>query len=128
TNFFRDAACFQALAALLPPLFAGRKRGGAVRAWVPACATGEEAYTRAMLLAEQAQRVVEPVRIQVFASDLDEDAIRAARDALFPEAIAADVSEERLARFLVREPRGYRVRRDLRELVLFAVHDVLSDA
>src|SRR5262249_40659524 len=82
----------------------------------------------AMLLAEHARTLDAPPLIQVFATDLDEDAISAAREGIYPDAIEADVSEERLRRFFVKEHRGYRVRRELRETVLFAVHDVLKDS
>jgi two-component system CheB/CheR fusion protein len=128
TNFFRDPECFAALRARIPALFEGKGPNDAVRVWVVACATGEEAYSVAMLLAEHARELDAPPLIQVFATDLDEQAVRTARDGLYPRAIEADVSDERLRRFFQKENRGYRVRRDLREMVLFAVHDVLHDS
>ncbi|HEX7637082.1 MAG TPA: CheR family methyltransferase, partial [Burkholderiaceae bacterium] len=128
TNFFRDAECFEALARQIPALFQDKAAHGSVRVWVPACATGEEAYSIAMLLAEHARTLEAPPAVQVFATDLDEAAIRVAREAIYPATIAADVSDERLRRFFTREHRGYRVRRELRELVLFATHDLLKDA
>src|SRR5215203_1201253 len=118
TNFFRDQAAFDALnVRVMPRIFAERGRNEQVRAWVPACATGEEAYTIAMLLAEHADAAIEPPALQVFATDLDEHAIAAARDAFYTTSEVADVSEERLQRFFIREPGGYRVRRELREIV-----------
>ena len=128
TNFFRDAGCFSALEQHLPDLFKDKGPHDTVRVWTVACATGEEAYSLAMLLAEHARAMDAPPLIQVFATDLDEEAISAAREGIYPEAIEADVSEERLRRFFVKEHRGYRVRRELRETVLFAVHDVLKDS
>jgi len=128
TNFFRDADCFTALEREMPALFRGKSVNGCVRVWVAGCATGEEAYSVAMLLAEHARTLEAPPSIQVFATDLDEDAIAVARDGLYPAAIAADVSDERLRTFFVKEHRGYRVRRELRETVLFAVHDVLKNS
>ncbi|TWO71615.1 PAS domain S-box protein [Caenimonas sedimenti] len=128
TNFFRDAECFEALEAHLPALFAGKKAGDVVRVWTVACATGEEAYSLAMLLSEHARTLDSPPLIQVFATDLDDGAIRTARDGVYPLAITADVSPERLRRHFIKEHRGYRVRRELREMVLFAVHDVLKDS
>jgi two-component system, chemotaxis family, CheB/CheR fusion protein len=128
TNFFRDPECFAALETHIPDLFEGKGPGEAVRVWVVACATGEEAYSIAMLLSEHARKLEVPPVVQVFATDLDEQAVRTARDALYPPAIVADVSEERLRRFFVRESGGYRIRRELREMVLFAVHDVLHDS
>jgi len=128
TNFFRDREAFATLEARIPALFAGKGPGDAIRVWTSACATGEEAFSVGMLLLEHAERLEAPPTIQIFATDLAEDVIATARDALYPATIAADVSEERLRRFFSKEPRGYRIRRELRERVLFAVHDVLRDA
>jgi two-component system, chemotaxis family, CheB/CheR fusion protein len=128
TNFFRDRDAFHALEKLIPQLFEGKTQSDSVRVWVPACATGEEAYSIAMLLIEHARTLEAPPSIQVFACDLDDEAINKARSGLFPLAMIADVSEERVKKFFVREHAGYRVRRELRELVLFAVHDLLKDA
>jgi two-component system CheB/CheR fusion protein len=128
TNFFRDGDCFAALEALVPELFRHKGQGDTLRVWVVACATGEEAYSIAMLLSEHARTLSDPPAIQVFATDLDEDAVRTAREGVYPAAAEADLSEERLRQFFVREPRGLRVRRELREMVLFAVHDVLRDS
>lgn len=128
TNFFRDTECFAALEAQLADLFKGKSSADAVRVWVAGCATGEEAYSIAMLLTEQARLLDSPPAVQVFASDLDDNAIRIAREGIYPASIAGDVSEDRLRRFFVKDVRGYRVRRELRECVLFAVHDVLRDS
>jgi len=128
TNFFRDRAAFEVLERNIPKLFEGKHSGDAVRVWVAACATGEEAYSIAMLLAEHARTIDSPPAIQVFATDLDEQAIQKARDGIYPEAIVADVSEERLRKFFIRVHQGYRVRRELRETVLFAAHDLLKDS
>ena len=128
TNFFRDAECFDALEQLLPALFEGKGPNDTVRVWVIACATGEEAYSMAMLLSDYARTLPSPPVIQVFATDLDQEALQVAREALYPAAITADVSEDRLRRFFVQEHRGYRIRREIREMVLFAVHDVLRDS
>lgn len=128
TNFFRDGTCFDALQTRIPELFRNKGHGDTVRVWVAACATGEEAYSIAMLLNEYARTLEAPPIIQVFATDLDEEAIHIAREGVYPSAIEADVSEERLRRFFLKEHRGYRVRREVREMVLFAVHDLLKDS
>lgn len=128
TNFFRDADSFAALEARVPALFRDKGPQDAVRVWVVACATGEEAYSIAMLLSEYARTLAHPPAIQVFATDLDEDAVRTARNGVYPLAAEADLGEERIRQFFVRDPRGWRVRRELREMVLFAVHDVLRDS
>jgi two-component system CheB/CheR fusion protein len=128
TNFFRDGEAFEAVERYIPDLFQNKSQSDSVRVWVPACATGEEAYSFAMMLLEHARTLDNPPALQVFACDLDEDAIRVARMGHYPDAITADVSEERLKRFFVKDHRGYRVRRELREMVLFAAHDLLKDA
>jgi two-component system, chemotaxis family, CheB/CheR fusion protein len=130
TNFFRDADAFAALEPHLRQLVRSRTSSAAdsIRVWVCGCATGEEAYSLAILLAELAREVDDAPLIQVFATDLDEQAIRVGREGLYPATIEADVSPERLRRYFAKEHRGYRVRREIRELVLFAQHDLLKDS
>ena len=128
TNFFRDREAFAVLKAHIPRLFHGKRSNDIVRVWVAACATGEEAYSVAMLLFEHASKLTAPPSIQVFATDLAEDVVGSARTGIYPATITTDVSEERLTRFFIKEHRGYRVRRELREAVLFAQHDLLKDS
>ncbi len=128
TNFFRDREAFAVLEAHIPQLFRGKRSNDIVRVWVTACATGEEAYSVAMLLFEHARALTAPPSIQIFATDLAEDVVGSARAGIYSSTITTDVSEERLARFFVKEHRGYRVRRELREAVLFAQHDLLKDS
>lgn len=128
TNFFRDREAFAALEPLIPLLFQGKTADDTVRVWSPACATGEETYSLAMMLLEHARGLDSPPALQVFGCDLDDDAIQIARAGAYPDTIAADVSEDRLRRFFTKEHRGYRVRREVREIVLFAQHDLLKDA
>ncbi|HKO49982.1 MAG TPA: chemotaxis protein CheB [Polyangiaceae bacterium] len=128
TNFFRDKEAFEALLAQVPELFRNKTSSDSVRVWVPACATGEEAYSIAMLLSEHARTLEAPPALQVFATDLDQEVLVEARNGIYPLAITEDISEERLQRYFVKEHRGYRVRRELREVVLFAVHDLLKDS
>ena len=127
TNFFRDPEAWTALAGIVPELFAGKGPDDQVRVWVTACATGEEAYSVAMLLDEHAQTLDQPPAIQVFATDIDDTSIARARVASYPDTIAGDVSPARLARFFVREQGRYRVTQELRERVLFAHHNLLRD-
>jgi two-component system, chemotaxis family, CheB/CheR fusion protein len=128
THFFRDRDAFAALEANIPQLFAGKKKEDDIRVWVAGCATGEEAYSVAMLLCEHAARLSNPPGIQVFATDIDEQAIADARDALYPSMIEADVSPERLREFFGRDHGRYRVRKEIREKILFASHNLLKDA
>ncbi len=128
TTFFRDDEVFKALKAnVLPAIFETKQTGDPIRVWVPGCATGEEAYTIAILLLEEAARHEVRPTIQVFGSDLDARALATAREGRFPAAIEADVSEERLRRYFTREGDQYRVRQELRDIVLFASHSVLRD-
>ncbi len=128
TTFFRDGEAFEALKSrILPELFAAKEPSDAVRVWVPGCATGEEAYSIAILLLEEVSRHELRPRIQIFGSDLDVRALAAAREGRFPAAIEVDISEERLHRFFTREGDSYRVRQEVRDIVLFAAHDLLKD-
>jgi two-component system CheB/CheR fusion protein len=128
TTFFRDSEAFETLKNLaLPELFQGKERNDTIRVWTPGCATGEETYTIAMLLMEEASRHEIRPSIQVFGSDLDARALTTAREGRFPAAIETDVSEERLRRFFIREGDHYRVRQELRDIVLFANHSLLKD-
>lgn len=128
TNFFRDKPAFDALdLEALPALFEGRTSEDQVRIWVPGCATGEEAYTIAMLCAERTLGVVDAPKVQIFATDIGETAIAVAREGFYTLNDAADVSTERLARFFTREGDSYRIRRELRETILFAHHNFLKD-
>ncbi len=129
TNFFRDKAAFQLLEHdIIPTILKGKTGTDQVRVWVSACATGEEAYSMAMLFSEAISRMSEPPMLQIFATDIDDDAIATAREALYTNADVADVSPERLQRFFIQESADvFRVRRELRECVLFAHHNVLRD-
>lgn len=127
TNFFRDPEAFAVLEENIPKLFEDKTAKDAVRVWVPASATGEEAYSIAILLLEHAGTLERPPRLQVFGCDLDAGAIQVARLGIYPKAIEADVSEPRLKRFFISDGRTYRVTREVREMVLFATHDLLND-
>ncbi len=129
TSFFRDPPAWEHLRKdVLPELLRSRARTGPVRAWVPGCSTGEEAYSLAMVLSEAIeQEGAAGVTFQIFATDLDRDAIEKARQGLYPANVAADVSAQRLKRFFVRDERGYRVRKEIREAVVFASQNIIMD-
>jgi two-component system CheB/CheR fusion protein len=129
TSFFRDQESWVTLATqVIPQILKKRGITETVRAWTIGCSTGEEAYGLAILLFEAFAELEFRPQIQIFASDLDENSIRHAREGLYPAAIEADVSSERLARFFKREGDHYRVRREVRDVVLFTHHSVLRDA
>lgn len=129
TDFFRRPQSYAALAEhIIPLLFRGRHRTAQIRVWVAGCASGEEAYSVAMLLCEYADRLRDPPRLQLFASDVDADELREARAGIYPKAIAEDVSPDRLRRFFTRENDQYRVGDELRTMILFSKHNLLRDA
>ncbi len=131
TSFFRDPEVWQELAgAVLPALMARRAAdGGPLRAWVIGCSTGEEAYSMAMAFVEASEALAPaaPCELQIFATDLNADAIAAARSGRFAAAIARDLTPQRLARFFSEQPDGYQIDKRIRDMVLFAQHDVILD-
>jgi two-component system CheB/CheR fusion protein len=130
TNVFRDHDSWLALQEQVIPELIRKSESKAeegIRVWSIGCATGEEAYGLAMMLFEEADRQAVHVHIQIFASDLDDRSIAQAREGLYPAAIEADVSPERLERFFTREGEYYRVKREVRDVVLFTGHNVLRD-
>jgi two-component system CheB/CheR fusion protein len=128
TNFFRDREAFETLERdVIPTMFLDREPGDEVRAWVAGCATGEEAYSVAMLLADQAALMTNPPGYQVFASDIDEFAIATARAGLYPLSIVTDVTPARLRQHFTRDENRYHIRKAVRDRILFAVHNLLRD-
>lgn len=128
TNFFRDREAFETIERdILPAIFRDRKASDEVRAWVAGCATGEEAYSLAMLLADQAALVAHPPNYQVFASDIDEHAIAIARAGSYPTSIVTDVTPARLRQHFTRDENRYLIRKAVRDRILFAVHNLLRD-
>lgn len=128
TSFFRDPEAFTVLATtVLPALLEQKRAGEVVRVWVAGCSSGEEAYSLGMVLHEALRQVGKPCTIQIFATDLDDQAIAVARRGLYPAGIAADVTPERLQRYFTHEEGAYRISKELRDLVVFARHDLLLD-
>ena len=130
TNFFRDAKVWEHLAAeVVPDLLARRGAEHHLRAWVIGCSSGEEAYSLAMVFTEAIQGLARPheLSLQIFASDLSTDAISVARRGQYPLSIRHDVSEDRLAKFFSAHETHYQISKSIRDMVLFAQHDVLLD-
>lgn len=128
TNFFRDAAVWEKLeSTVIPALIADNKNGASLRAWVPGCSTGEEAFSLAIVFREVIERIKPQGRflLQIFATDLDNEAIETARKGLFPCNIATDVSAQRLSRFFTSTEDGYRINAEIREMVVFAKHNLI---
>ena len=129
THFFRDPEIFSRLGeAFVPQLLAGRATRTPLRIWVPACATGEEAYSLAMILLEVMDKNGLDHRVQIFASDIDPSAVQTARRGVYAGHIDQDLSAQRLQQFFVPCAEGYRVCRRLRDMVVFSVHDLLKSA
>jgi two-component system CheB/CheR fusion protein len=128
TNFFRDKKAFAVIESeILPKIFTGKNSDNQVRIWVAGCATGEEAYTLAILCAERTSGIIDGPKVQIFATDIDEAAITHAREGLYTLNDLADVSPERLRRFFTKEGEMFRIRREVRETVMFALHNMIKD-
>jgi len=129
TSFFRDPSAFAALdEVVIAKLFEGKGAEDTVRVWVPGCSTGEEAYSLAMLLHEHLPKSQAAPKLQIFATDIDEEALQIARVGRYPAAIAKDIAPSRLERYFVREDGTYRISGELREVCLFSTHNLLRDA
>ena len=130
TNFFRDTDAFVALQEQgIPKLFANKRADTAVRVWITGCSTGEEAYSLAILMQERMELLRQSYTVQIFATDIDPEAIATARIGLYPASIAADVSPERLNRFFTPEPLdgGYRVHKGIRDMLVFSEQSLIKD-
>ncbi|MCG6537699.1 MAG: SAM-dependent methyltransferase, partial [Syntrophales bacterium LBB04] len=129
TSFFRDPAAFDILKTkVLPLILEGKPQDYALRIWVPGCATGEEAYSIAMLVREYLDEQRSGARFQIFGTDIDEEAINVARAGVYSGNIGVDVSPERLRRFFIKEENAFRIKKGIRETLVFAVHNIITAA
>ena len=128
TSFFRDPAVFARLAdEAIPAMIRGHTAHEALRVWVAGCSTGEETYSLAILFRECLAELKSDLKLQIFASDVDEQAVATARAGLYPATIATGISKARLERFFSRDEDAYRVLPELRATIVFTVQDVLAD-
>jgi two-component system CheB/CheR fusion protein len=128
TSFFRDAEAFATLKNdILPKLFDQKPENYVFRIWVAGCATGEEAYSIAMTFREYMDDSKQEFKVQIYSTDIDDDAIAVSRSGSYPRNISIDVSPERLRRFFVKEEAGYRVKKEIREMIVFAIQNVTKD-
>jgi len=128
TNFFRDMPVWDKLAeTIMPALISNAAGNSTLRAWVPGCSTGEEAYSLAIVFKEAMDKIrpLKGISLQIFATDLDNEAIETARKGLFPSNIIANVSQQRLNRFFSTTDEGYRINTEIREMVVFAKHNII---
>jgi two-component system CheB/CheR fusion protein len=129
TNFFRDPEAFYILKKdIFPQIFLDKPADYCFRIWVPACSSGEEAYSIAISLREYMDEIKKDFKIQIYSTDINEKSIIAARTGEYPENITLDVSPDRLKRFFIKEAKNnYKVKKEIREMVTFAVQNVISD-
>ena len=127
TNFFRDAAAFNILSRVLKDMLAKKPKDHTVRVWVPGCASGEEVYSIAMILRECMDALKKRCNVQIFGTDIDADSIETARAGVYPANIANEVEPARLTRFFLEESDGYRIKKELREMAIFSIHDLVKD-
>ena len=128
TSFFRNAEAFVMLKQqILPSLLADKSDDDVFRVWVAGCSTGEEAYSIAIVLRELMDEMHKDFTVQIYATDLDEDVINSARIGSYPAGIISDVGRERLLRFFTRDDNGYKIKKDIRQMVVFAVQSVIKD-
>ena len=128
TRFFRDAEAFDEIKKeVIPSIFANKQRGEAIRVWVAGCSTGEEAYSIAILLTEYMETTGRHMDVKVFATDLDKNALDFAGKGIYPESIAADVSPENLQNYFIKSGESYMVTRRVREMVIFAKQNIITD-
>ena len=128
TSFFRDVKAYEELRAkVISPLVEKKISAAPLRAWTAGCSTGEEVYSIAILIREEMLRHKKSFPLQLFASDIDAEGLKCAREAVYPESIVSDVSQERLDRFFIKKDSSYQINKEIRESVTFAVHNLLVD-
>jgi len=130
TSFFRDPDAFHVLETrVIPKLFEGKAPGSALRLWSPGCSTGEEAYSLAILMQERIELLKQNYKVQIFATDIDDQAIASARTGAFPVSISADLTPDRLSRFFTLEADGsaYRIHKVIRDMMIFSEQDLIMD-
>ncbi|MBN1930299.1 MAG: PAS domain-containing protein [Desulfobacterales bacterium] len=128
TSFFRDSEAYDLLSQqVLPELLREKEPDTTLRFWVAGCSTGEEAYSLSMILSEAMDKAKKHFNVQIFATDIDASALDIARKGIYSESIGADVSPERLDHFFIKEPGFFKVKKQLREMVVFSVHNIVKD-
>ena len=128
TQFFRDSDAFGYVEEHVIPNLFNQAKNRSIRIWIPACSTGEEVYSIAMLIHEYAEQLPHKYQIKIFATDVDEQAVSFASMGQYPESITSDISSERLSRYFASTGSGYRVRKQIRDMIVFTNHNVISNA
>ncbi len=128
TSFFRDPEAFEALKRYLKPKLEEKTLDEDIRVWIPGCSTGEEAYSICIIIQEAMEEIEKTFHVQIFGTDLDDDAIHFARSGTYSPVIINDISEERLKKYFIKTPEGnHKIKNQFRERLIFAVHNIISD-
>ncbi|MBD3182938.1 PAS domain-containing protein [Candidatus Poribacteria bacterium] len=128
THFFRDPEAFDVLKEkAIPDIFKGKSRDNTIKIWVPGCSTGEEAYSIAILVQEHMNKIKKNFEVQVFATDIDNEAIENARLGIYPDSIAGDITPERLKNFFIEKENQYQIKRKIRNMLVFSIQNVVKD-
>ncbi len=128
TTFFRDKEVFKKIEQkIIPQLLINAKQKKEIRIWVCGCSTGEEAYTLAMLCKEALDKNNSTARVTIFATDIDKQAIAIARNAYYSASIVANISQTRLALHFIKKEKGFQIKKEIRQMVVFANHNIISD-
>lgn len=128
TSFFRDPVAYDILKAdILPEIIKKKEEFESIRLWVPGCSTGEEAYSLSIIIREILDDLGKDCKVQIYSTDLAEDVIATARKGFYPPNIATDISSERLKKFFIREENGYQVKKEIREMIIYATQNIIKD-
>ncbi|MFX0558621.1 CheR family methyltransferase [Maribacter sp. CXY002] len=128
TSFFRDIEAFEEIGkTVIPYILSTKNEGDTIRIWVPGCSTGEEVYSLAILFNEAISANKQKLKVQIFASDLDDNAINFARQGVYPETISTDISEDYLTKYFVTGTHTYRIKKEIRDQIVFAEHNLIKD-
>ena len=128
TRFFRDSEAFEALKhTVLPQLFKSKPEEYCIRIWIPGCATGEEVYSLAIIVREILDEMKLYYNVQIFGTDIDNNALEIARTGVYPATIATEVTQDRLKRFFIKEKNTYRVKKEIREMIVFGLQNIIKD-
>ena len=127
TSFFRDPEAFKALSRMLKEMLAKKPKDSAVRIWVPGCSSGEEVYSIGIILRECMNALKKHFSVQIFGTDIDAEAIETARAGIYPDIIIKDVAPARLRRFFLDESDGFHIKKEIREMAIFSIQDLVKD-
>ncbi|MGB9979198.1 CheR family methyltransferase [Methanobacterium sp.] len=129
TSFFRDSNAFDIFEKeLISEVLDKKVSGDTVRIWIPGCATGEEVYSVAVIIYEYMEKSGKHLKVRIFGTDIDDNAILTARSSVYPCKIAEDITSERLNKFFIKKDDNYKVKKNIREMAIFALHDILIDS